>query len=111
MKWPSLVPDSICHTPIKIQYEDGINEDGSPKKTVIFDGKCNYSEKSKQIMNAERQLIQLNATALFNGDIAPGKDIAGEAIINNGQVTRRIHTAARPRNPDGSVNYTQVELI
>lgn len=111
MIWPLLVPDSMCNTPITIQLEDGINEDGSPKKTVIFEGKCNYSEKSKQVLNAERQLVQLNATALFNGDIAPGKDIAGEAVINNGEVVRRIYSASRGRNPDGKVNFTKLELI
>lgn len=36
MKWPELVPDSMCNTPITILFEDGINEDGSPKKTVIL---------------------------------------------------------------------------
>lgn len=111
MKWPELVPDSICNTPIQILFEDGINEDGSPKKTVIFDGKCNYSEKARQILNAERQLIQLQAVALLNGDIAPGKDISGEAIISNGHVIRRIYASSRGYNPDGTVNYTRLELM
>ena len=31
MKWPELVPDAVCHTPITIRLEaGGINEDGSP---------------------------------------------------------------------------------
>ena len=38
MKWPELVPDSVCTIPVKIQFEDGINEDGSPKKAVLFEG-------------------------------------------------------------------------
>ena len=47
MKWPELVPDSVCTIPVKIQFEDGINEDGSPKKAVLFEGNCNYSENSQ----------------------------------------------------------------
>ena len=68
MKWPELVPDSVCTIPVKIQFEDGINEDGSPKKAVLFEGNCNYSENSKQVLDQERRLVQLQTTALFNGD-------------------------------------------
>ena len=68
MKWPELVPDSVCTIPVKIQFEDGINEDGSPKKAVLFEGNCNYSENSKQVLDQERRLVQLQATALFNGE-------------------------------------------
>lgn len=110
-KWPNLVPASVCCTPIIIQFENGIQKDGSPKKDILYTGKCNYSEKSKQVLNAQRQMIQLQATALLNGDIAPGKDISGEVVINNGEITRRIYSASRGRNPDGTVNFTQLELI
>lgn len=111
MKWPELVPDSVCTIPVKIQLEDGVNEDGSPKKIVLFEGNCNYSEKSKQVLDEERRLVQLQATALFNGDIAPGMDISGEVAVNGGKVTRRIYSSSRARNPDGTVNFTQLELM
>ncbi len=62
-------------------------------------------------MNAERQLIQLQAVALMNGDIAPGKNIAGEAVINNGQIVRSIYAFSRGYNADGSVNFTRLELM
>ena len=111
MKWPELVPDSVCTIPVKIQFEDGINEDGSPKKAVLFEGNCNYSENSKQVLDQERRLVQLQATALFNGDIAPGLDISGEVVINGGTVIRRIYSSSRARNPDGTVNFTKLELM
>lgn len=111
MKWPQLVPTSVCTTPIKFVVTDGINEDGTPKQVTVFEGKCNYSEKSKSILDAERRLITLKATALVPGDIAPGKDIVGNAVINGGEVTRRIYESSRGRNPDGTVNFTQLELM
>lgn len=111
MAWPELVPNAVCKTPIEIYLEDGINEDGSPKKTTVYSGTCNYSEQTKHILDAEQRLIRLSATALCNGDIAPGKDIAGMASVNNGQILRRIHAASKARNPDGTVNYTKVELL
>ncbi len=111
MKYPQLVPDRVCTTPITVYREGGLNKDGSPKRTVVFDGKCNYSEKTKQIVNAEKQLITINATALFNGDIAPDADsIEGEVNVLHGR-HRRIYSSDKARNPDGTVNYTRLELI
>lgn len=111
MKYPQLVPDRVCTTPITVYREGGLNKDGSPKRTVIFNGMCNYAEKTKQIVNAEKQLITINATALFNGDIAPDADsIEGEVIVLHGR-HRRIYSSDKARNPDGTVNYTRLELI
>ncbi|MGX8702070.1 hypothetical protein [Caproiciproducens sp.] len=112
MKWPELVPDAVCNTPIIINITDGINEDGSPKVVDTWEGKCNYSEKQKQILDAERRLITLEATALFNGDIFPGREkLEGEATLDGGSTVRTIYRGSRARNPDGTVNYTQLELM
>ena len=111
MKYPQLVPDRVCTTPITVYRESGLIRDGSPKRTVIFEGKCNYSEKTYQRITADKQLITLNATALFNGDIAPDVDtIEGEVNVLSG-IHRRIYASQKNRNPDGSVNYTRLELI
>ena len=57
MKFPELVPDRVCNISVKIYQTDGLNRDGSPKRTVIFDGKCFYSEKTKQKITAEKQIF------------------------------------------------------
>lgn len=113
MKWPQLVPPQACCTPITVRLQTGLNLDGTPKQETIFDGKCNYSEKCRQVVDAERQLIQLNARALIPGDIAPGQDISGEAVIHGAgaETVQVIYSASRARNPDGTVNFTQLELI
>lgn len=111
MKWPQLVPKSICHTPVKVRITDGIDEDGLPKVVAVWSGKCNYSEKQKQILDAERRLIMLEATALFSGDIFAGLEkLEGDVTINGG-ITRIIYRGSRARNPDGTVNFTQLELM
>lgn len=111
MKYPQLVPDRVCTTPITVYRESGLNMDGSPKRTTIFKGNCNYSEKTKQRITADKQLITLNAEALFNGDIAPDADtIEGDVDVLSG-IHRRIYASQKNRNPDGTVNYTRLELI
>lgn len=111
MKFPSLVPDRVCNTPVTVYCEEGLNRDGSPKRTVVFEGKCFYSEKTKQKITAEKQLITLSGEVLFNGDIAPDTDvIAGEVRLLSG-VKRRIYASEKAKNPDDTVNYTRLELI
>jgi len=113
LKWPQLVPPQACCTPITVRLQTGLNLDGTPKQETIFEGKCNYSEKSRPVVDAERQLIQLNARALIPGDIAPGRDISGEVAVHGAgaETVRIIYSASRARNPDGTVNFTQLELI
>lgn len=111
MKFPELVPDRVCNISVKIYRTDGLNRDGSPKRTVIFEGKCFYAEKTKQKINAEKQLVTLSGEMLFNGDIFPDTDvIEGEAEILSG-IRRKIYASEKARNPDGTVNYTRLELI
>lgn len=98
--------------PIVVNITDGIDEDGAPKVVNTWSGKCNYSEKQKQVLDAERRLIMLEATTLFNGDIFPGQEkLEGSVVINNGTITWQIYRGSRARNPDGSVNFTQLELM
>ena len=113
MTWPKLVPPAVCHTRIVITLTSGVNIDGSDKTVILYDGMCNYSEKSRQILNAERQMVQLQAQALIDGDICPGQDITGDVVVYNAgsEIKRRIYTASRGRNPDGTVNFTQLDLM
>ena len=95
MKYPQLVPKSVCVTPCKVYRTDGLNRDGSKKKTVIFE---------------DKQLITLSGEALFCGDIAPDSPVIdGYAEISGREY--RIYGSAKAKNPDGTVNYTRLELI
>lgn len=109
MKFPDLVPDYVCTTPIKVYAVDGINEDGSPKESVLFDGLCNYAESAHTVVDAEKHIITLSAKALFNGDILPQQGIIEGYVLVNGK-TKEIYASAKERNIDGSVNFTKLEL-
>ena len=112
MKYPCLVPKRICKVEIHVVInQEGISEDGEPLKALEIDTKCNYQDNAKKVLNEQQQLIQIGGTALFTGDIAPNI-----SVISDGEVTvygqkRKIYKGTKARNPDGTVNYTKLELI
>lgn len=90
---------------------EGVDKYGDPLENVIYDGKCNYQEKAKQVLTADKRLIQLSAVAYFPTDIAPDLAvISGGKIIVNG-AERSIYQGEKARNPDGTVNYTRLDVM
>lgn len=112
MKYPNLVPKSMCKTDIKVViYEEGVSETGSPLIAMEDNLKCNYQDKAYTKMTAEQKIVTLGAKALFPGDICPKlPTISGGSVTVFG-VERTIYSGTKARNPDGTVNYTVLELI
>lgn len=106
MKLP--FPRWILVTPIKV-YQTELNEDGEPVEELIYGGLCRYDEKIRQTLNAERKLVTLTGKIIIEGDINPDKIIQG--FVELGEGKRDIFKASRPRNPDGSVYSTELELM
>lgn len=112
MVYPKLVRKEDCKTDIHVVlYGEGTTEDGEPIIALEDNLKCNYQDKAKKVLTAEKVIIQLTAKAYFVGDIAP--DLA---VISSGQVTvfgetRSIYQGTKARNPDGTVNFTELELM
>jgi len=112
MKWPQLVPNRVCGVPIEVHLTAGVSEDGAPAVVRVLSVNCNYDEKSRQTIDAEGKAVRLSATALFSVDIAPELDqLEGFAFVDGSSRKRVISIAERPRNPDGSVNYTRLGLL
>lgn len=112
MKYPPLVPDAVCRTPISLTiYSDELTEDGAPEIASTFSGFCNYQDTAQRVYTSDKHYIQLTGKALFNGDIFPTMAVIadGEAVIF-GQ-TRKIFRGTKARNPDGSMNYTEIQLM
>ena len=112
MKYPCLVPKRLCKTDISLVLEqEEVTEYGEPLQTFQYTGKCNYQDKAKTILTAEKKLVQITGTALFPGDICPDLPVisGGKAVVFG--VERRIQQGMKARNPDGTVNYTEVLLI
>lgn len=105
MKLP--FPDWCLVTPIKV-YAEEPGEDGV-EEVLIFDGKCNFSEKSRTTLNEQRQVVELTGKVLCKGDIYPGKLIKGYVVIDG--IKRTIYRSRKPRNPDGSIYSTELDLM
>lgn len=113
MKYPCLVPKRLCRTDIHVTlYQEGLSESGGPLVAAELDGlKCNYQDSAKMIMNTEQKLVQLSGVAMFPGDICPELPVisSGAAVIFGSE--RTIMQGIKARNPDGTVNYTELRLV
>lgn len=111
MKYPNLVPDSACRTPIRIVIDrDELNEDGDPVQAFDAELKCNWQDGAKTILTGEQKYIRITGKALFNGDICPDMPViaSGYGIIFGER--RNICDGIKARNPDGTVNYTELRF-
>lgn len=95
--------------PIKV-YLTAVNEEGEDIVLNSWEGKCNFSESSKRVQNDKGFWIHLSGVVHIKGDIFPDSAVISGYVIFNGQ-KMTINGATRPRNPDGSVNHTRLELI
>lgn len=112
MKYPCLVEKRLCKTDIHIEIEqEGLNKYGEPLETIVLDKKCNYQDKGNTVLTAEKKLIQLSGMAYFTGDICPELPLITGGTIKVHGVTRDIYQGTKARNPDGTVNYTLLELM
>lgn len=112
MKWPELVPERLCKTPIHVEIEpEGVDNYGEPLPSVVFDGSCNYQDHAKVVRTDEKKLVEVTGSALFSGDIAPDIPVISDGTVTLFGVERRIAMGMKARNPDGTVNYTRLELI
>lgn len=112
MKYPCLIPKQFCKTDISLSLDrEGLNVYGEPLEAVTYSGKCNYQDKARTVLTAEKKLIQLTGSALFPGDICPELPVISGGSAEIMGVKRRILQGKKARNPDGTVNYTEVLII
>lgn len=112
MKYPCLVPEKLCKTPIHVRIDqEGVSEDGEPLRAFETDLLCNYQDNAKTVLTAERKLVQLSGTALFHGDIAPNLPTLSGGTVTVYGIKRRIFQGMKARNPDGTVNYTRLDVM
>ncbi len=112
MKYPCLVPEKLCKTDIHVEIEaEGITEDGEPLTVFSAELKCNYQDGGKRILTEEQKLVEVSGVALFPGDFCPYiENLTGGTAAVHG-VRRRIAEGRKHRNPDGTVNYTELRLL
>ena len=93
-------------------YQEGLSEEGEPLTSLTLNTqKCRFVEKTKIIINSEGKKVELIGKVILLGDIAPNiKKISGGQVVVNG-AQYDIYQASRPRNPDGTVYMTVLELM
>lgn len=93
-------------------YQEGLSEEGEPLTSLNLEKqKCRFVEKTKLIITPEGKKVELIGKAILLGDIAPNikKISGGEVIVEESKY--EIYQASRPRNPDGTVYMTTLELM
>lgn len=112
MKYPSLVRKSQCKMPITvILYSGEIDDEGAPEILKQETTLCNYQSKTQTVYNENKEVITINGSAYFIGDLFPDVNeiIDGEVEVLG--MKHKIYRSIKARNVDGSVNYTKLELI
>ena len=110
-RWPQLILPKFCNTTLEVVVEsEELNENGTPKTLLNWHGVCNYQDKAKRVYTSDKEYIEITGSCLIPGDIAPQL-----AVIPSGKVTifgveRKLAQGIKARNPDGTVNYTRLEL-
>lgn len=112
MKYPCLIPKSLCKTPVHVEIaREGNNKYGDPYPTISKDVTCNYQDKSHTVFTEKKKEVKLEGTAIIPGDLAPEiEEISGGTITVFG-IERQIYKGTKARNPDGTVNYTRLDVI
>lgn len=112
MKFPTLVWNAFVTKPIHVViYGEGLTEDGAPIIAAEGDFSCNWQDSATTIYTKEQKKVRISGKTFIVGDIAPNvADISGGYVEING-VQRRIAKGIKARNPDGTVNYTELDVI
>ena len=112
MKFPCLVNPKFCKTPVTVTlYEENSGEDGEPMQAMTFSGLCNYQDSAKSVLTADERLIKISTQLYFVGDIAPNMPNISDGEVEVFGVKRKITNGMKARNPDGTVNYTRLDLM
>lgn len=111
MKYPNLVRKSQCKIPCNVTlYGEGISEEGAPIIAVNVDLYCNYQDRGSVRRDSQRIKDTATGACYFIGDIAPDLPLITSGLVEIFGVKRNIVSGSKGRNPDGSVNFTRLDL-
>lgn len=112
MTFPCLIPEWALNATATVRIaSDGVSEDGEIVPELEIEKKCNLQFRQEQKLDSKKQTVNLAGKAYFQGDICPDiRTIKGGSFICN-DVEYSIHAGSKALNFDGSVNYTELELM
>lgn len=111
MVWPKLIPPALCTTAAKVRVDTGgTDEDGAPVPALTVEAACNYQSGGRVVLTADKREVQIAGVCLFDGDIAPDLPELTSGTVEVAGGVYKLFRGSKARNPDGTVNYTRLEL-
>ena len=112
MVFPCLVDKRFCNTSVTVILEsEELNEDGELEELLKIEKKCNLQMGARASFTKDKEKIELSGVALFIGDICPVIPVIASGTVTINGVDYSINKGTKNLNPDGTVNYTTLELI
>ena len=112
MKFPCLVDKGFCKTPIKVVIDSTeLNEDGELTQSLELATTCNLQMGARVSLTKDKEKIELSGVALFIGDLCPSLPIIASGTVTIDGQEYSINKGTKNLNPDGTVNFTALELI
>lgn len=111
MRWPELVPRRLCRTPCTVTlHREGISEDGAPLEAATIEAGCCWQDGAHVARTGQTRTVAISGVALFHGDLCPELPVISDGTLTVFGVSRTIISGTKARNPDGTVNYTRLEV-
>ena len=112
MKFPCLVDKRFCKTPVRVVIDSTeLNEDGELTQSLELATTCNLQMGSRVSLTKDKEKIELSGVALFIGDLCPSLPIIASGTVTIDGQEYSINKGTKNYNPDGTVNFTTLELI
>ena len=112
MAFPCLVDKKFCKTNVLVTIDkDEMNEDGEIEKVASIITTCNLQMGARVSMTKDKEKIELAGVALFIGDLCPSAPVISSGTVKIYDREYSINKGTKNLNPDGTVNYTTLELI
>ena len=109
MKYPCLVPDWVCTTPVTVFLSGENTEQGEETVKSEIAAGCNMQVEVKNIKEGDRYIQKAVTILYFNGPLADTDSRLKGSVELAGE-KRYIVSGLLARNPDSTVNYTKLEL-
>lgn len=108
--FPKLVrkAETSAHIKLSSAVPNEFNE-----REVVLDGDfhVNFQAGCGVVFSEDKQKIQLSGVLLIDGDICPDYDTPVCGTVTIGAARYDVLRVQKWRNPDGSVNYTRIEVV
>ena len=112
MAFPCLVDKKFCKTDIMVTIDGTeLNDDGDIEPYASIITKCNLQMGARVSMTKDKEKIELSGVALFIGDLCPEVPVIASGSVTIDGNTYGINKGTKNLNPDGTINYTTLELI